>query len=58
MRWPGHYSMTGNWISDLGAANSPLHWVMNGSFIVQGVLIINAFNVRKVRRTNLAAARA
>ena len=39
MRWPGHYSMSLNWISDLGSANSPLHWVMNGSFVVQGVLI-------------------
>ena len=31
--------MSMNWISDLGAANSPLHWVMNGSFVLQGVLI-------------------
>ncbi len=37
--WPGHYSMTGNWISDLGAAYSPLHSVMNGSFVLQGFLI-------------------
>jgi hypothetical membrane protein len=47
--WPGHYSMTGNWISDLGAANSPRHWVMNGSFIVQGVLIsVGAILMRRL----------
>jgi hypothetical membrane protein len=49
MRWPGHYSMTGNWISDLGAGNSPLHWIMNGSFVVQGVLIsVGAILMRRL----------
>jgi hypothetical membrane protein len=49
MRWPGHYSMTANWISDLGTANSPLHWVMNGSFVVQGVLIsVGAILMRRL----------
>jgi hypothetical membrane protein len=49
MRWPGHYSMTGNWISDLGTANSPLHWIMNGSFVVQGVLIsVGAILMRRL----------
>ena len=48
MSWPG-YSMTGNWISDLGAANSPRHWVMNGSFVVQGVLIsVGALLMRRL----------
>jgi hypothetical membrane protein len=37
--WPGHYSMTRDYISDLGSARSPLHWVMNGSFRLQGLLI-------------------
>jgi hypothetical membrane protein len=37
--WTGHYSMARDYISDLGAARSPLHWVMNGSFILQGLLI-------------------
>jgi hypothetical membrane protein len=37
--WLGHYSMAVNYISDLGAARSPLHWVMNGSFVLQGLLI-------------------
>jgi hypothetical membrane protein len=47
--WPGQYSMTGNWISDLGAANSPRHWIMNGSFIVQGVLIsVGAILMRRL----------
>jgi hypothetical membrane protein len=47
--WPGHYSMTGNWISDLGAANSPRHWVMNSSFVVQGVLIsVGAILMRRL----------
>src|ERR1700693_3875716 len=49
MGWAGHYSMTGNWISDLGAANSPRHWVMNGSFVVQGVLIsVGAILMRRL----------
>jgi hypothetical membrane protein len=49
MSWPGHYSMTGNWISDLGAANSPRHWVMNGSFVLQGVLIsVGAILMRRL----------
>lgn len=34
-----HYSMTANWISDLGATNAPWHWLMDGSFLLQGVLI-------------------
>jgi len=49
LRWPGHYSMSTNWISDLGAANSPLHWVMNGSFALQGVLIsVGAILMRRL----------
>jgi hypothetical membrane protein len=49
MRWPGHYSMSINWISDLGAAHSPLHWVMNSSFVVQGVLIaVGAILMRRL----------
>jgi hypothetical membrane protein len=45
--WPGHYSMARNYISDLGAVHcdgsaacSSLHWVMNGSFVLQGLLIV------------------
>src|ERR1700678_4050137 len=45
--WTGHYSMARNYISDLGAvrcdvsaACSSLHWVMNGSFMLQGFLIV------------------
>jgi hypothetical membrane protein len=45
--WTGHYSMARNYISDLGAvrcdvsaACSSLHWVMNGSFMLQGLLIV------------------
>ncbi len=48
-RWRGQesggYSMTRNYISDLGAlpctanACSPLHWLMNSSFVLQGLLI-------------------
>jgi hypothetical membrane protein len=37
--WTGHYSMARDYISDLGAAWSPWHWVMNGSFVLQGLLI-------------------
>jgi len=37
--WIGHYSLARNYISDLGAAQSPFHWVMNGSFVLQGLLI-------------------
>jgi hypothetical membrane protein len=49
MSWPGNYSMTGNWISDLGAATSPRHWVMNGSFVIQGVLIsVGAILMRRL----------
>ena len=33
--WPTHYSMARDYISDLGSARSPLHWVMNGSFMLQ-----------------------
>ena len=41
--------MSRNWISDLGTANSPLHWVMNGSFVVQGVLIsVGAILMRRL----------
>jgi len=52
-RWPGAYSLSRNYISDLGAlgcgvrpggaANvvcSPLHALMNGSFVLQGLLIV------------------
>jgi hypothetical membrane protein len=38
--WPGHYSMKANYISDLGSRNCALHWVMNGSFVLQGLLIV------------------
>ncbi len=45
--WTGHYSMAANYISDLGAVRcdvsagcSSLHWVMNGSFVLQGLLIV------------------
>jgi hypothetical membrane protein len=45
--WTGHYSMARNYISDLGAvrcggspACSSLHWVMNASFVLQGLLIV------------------
>ncbi len=54
--WPGSYSLSGNYISDLGALGcgaraggvadaaesvcSPLHALMNASFLLQGVLII------------------
>jgi hypothetical membrane protein len=38
--WTGHYSMRRNYISDLGAhSGSSLHWLMNGSFVLQGLLI-------------------
>jgi hypothetical membrane protein len=37
--WTGHYSMARDYISDLGAAHYSLHWVMNSSFILQGLLI-------------------
>jgi hypothetical membrane protein len=46
--WPGHYSMARDYISDLGSARSPLHWVMNGSFMLQGLLIF--FGAVLVRR--------
>lgn len=40
MGWTGHYSMRHDFISDLGAASgSSLHRLMNGSFVLQGVLI-------------------
>ena len=42
--WAGHYSMARNYISDLGAVRcggaascSSLHWVMNASFVLQGL---------------------
>jgi hypothetical membrane protein len=43
--WAGHYSMARNYISDLGmvrcdaTACSSLYWLMNGSFVLQGLLI-------------------
>jgi hypothetical membrane protein len=37
--WSGPYSMARDYISDLGSARSPLLWVMNGSFVLQGFLI-------------------
>jgi hypothetical membrane protein len=37
--WPGHYSFAQNYISDLGSGRSPLYWVMNASFVLQGFLI-------------------
>ncbi len=56
LAWPGHYSMTRNYISDLGAVHcsglpsaiagssgpvcSPWHALMNASFLLQGVLIV------------------
>jgi hypothetical membrane protein len=66
--WAGHYSMTRNYISDLGAvrcggsaACSSLHWVMNGSFVLQGLLIAfgavlvrSFFPARPVYRIGLA----
>jgi hypothetical membrane protein len=45
LAWIGHYSMQRGYISDLGAVHctaeicSPLHRVMNGSFVLQGLLI-------------------
>jgi hypothetical membrane protein len=46
--WPGPYSMTQDYISDLGAGRSPLHLVMNGSFQLQGLLIfLGALLVRR-----------
>ncbi len=41
--WPGHYSMTVRFISDLGERSlSRGYAVMNGSFFVQGLLICGA----------------
>jgi hypothetical membrane protein len=37
--WTGHYSMARNYISDLGSAQCSLHWLMNSSFVLQGLLI-------------------
>ena len=43
--WAGHYSMARDYISDLGAVHcelhacSSLHWLMDGSFVLQGLLI-------------------
>jgi hypothetical protein len=55
--WPGHYSLRSNYISDLAAIEcgdvttgltrgleivcSPLHAVMNASFLLQGLLIVS-----------------
>jgi hypothetical membrane protein len=45
--WTGHYSMARDYISDLGTARSSLHWVMNGSFLLQGLLIfLGALGIR------------
>jgi hypothetical membrane protein len=53
LRWPGQYSMSMNWISDLGTAASPLHWVMNGSFVLQGLLIsVGAILMRRLFPAN------
>ena len=49
--WSGHYSMTRDYISDLGAVRcsvsgsvcSSLHWVMNGSFMLQGLSLIHIY---------------
>ena len=38
LHWPGYNFFTDR-ISDLGAARSPLHDLVNGSMLVQGVLI-------------------
>ncbi len=46
--WPGRYSLSDNFISDLGAVGcdaargicSPLNAVMNASFLLQGLLIL------------------
>jgi hypothetical membrane protein len=56
--WTLPYSMKRNYISDLGAIHcgtagldpvcSPLHWVMNSSFVLQGLLIF--FGALLVRR--------
>lgn len=41
--------MSMNWISDLGTTASPLHWVMNGSFVLQGILIsVGAILMRRL----------
>jgi hypothetical membrane protein len=47
--WVGHFSMARDYISDLGSAHSRMHWLMNGSFILQGFLIF--FGAVLVRRT-------
>ena len=48
-QWPGAYSLSRNYISDLGAVGcnvsasticSPLHPLMNASFLLQGALIV------------------
>jgi hypothetical membrane protein len=46
--WPGHYSMMRNWVSDLGATYSSTFWIMDGSFVVQGLLMF--FGAILVRR--------
>jgi hypothetical membrane protein len=47
--WPGPYSMTRNYISDLGSQHCALHSVMNGSFVLQGVLIVlGAVRIREI----------
>jgi hypothetical membrane protein len=63
--WPGSYSLNENYISDLGAAHcgastgaslgassaicSPLHLLMNASFLLQGLLIV--FGALLIRRS-------
>jgi len=58
--WKLPYSMSRNYISDLGEVHcttiecSPLHALMNSSFVLQGMLIfIGAILVRKLFPTNL-----
>jgi hypothetical membrane protein len=54
------YSLSANFISDLGAVHclpqlcSPLHWLMNASFVMQGMLIlVGSLLVRPMFRRNL-----
>ncbi len=43
LRWPAHYSMAANYISDLGEASlSSAHALMNSSFGLQAILIAAA----------------
>jgi hypothetical membrane protein len=59
LAWPGSYSFRENYISDLGAAVchasgdaliaapvcSPLHALMNASFVLQGILIVGGVSL-------------